>query len=181
MKHLLLSAAVIFLFSACETGYRECNATQAIETTSQKPTAKPLYVETELATEAETFAGGRTTDGLDIGTIRVSQNDERVRLVFDNYKWDYEKEGLGDKVDYVGRYDFVYDPEKTLITAKISGYRGFSAEVPTFSRHNIVEKIYFGDEFDDSSYKFYIKLRQDAPVKVFDLNNPGRIVVDIRL
>ena len=53
--------------------------------------------------------------------------------------------------------------------------------LPKFSSKSIVDKIYLDKYLDDSGYKFYIKLKYDSEVKVFDLKNPGRIVVDISL
>ena len=181
MKNLLLFVAVIVLLSACETGYKEDYNTTNSQPSDKYTENRPLYVETELASEIELFAGGKISDSLDIGSIRISQNEKRVRLVFDSYIWNGSDESMGDKSDHVGRYSFSYDPNKALIVAKINGYRGFSAKIPDFSHQHIVEKIYFVEALDDNIYKFYIKLRHNAPVRVFDLSNPGRIVVDIEL
>ena len=79
----------------------------------------------------------------------------------------------------VGSYNFNYSPEKLLITATVDGYRAFSAKLPKFSRDSLVEEMYFDEHLNDNGYKFHIKLRYDAEVKVFSLKNPARIVVDI--
>jgi len=181
MRHLLLSTAVIVLLSACETGYKEDYNTTHSQPSNRYTENRPLYVETELASEIELFTGGKISDDLDIGSIRISQNEKSVRLVFDSYVWNSSDKSMKAKANHVGRYNFSYDPNKALIVAKINGYRGFSAKIPDFSRQHIVEKIYFGEALKDNMYKFYIKLRHNVPVRVFDLSNPGRIVVDIEL
>ena len=183
MRIIFLLLPIIFLFNGCETGYKgepsETNATtKALEDIplSSKPIKKE-YITEEKTKELK----DKVSEGLDIGTIRVSQNGDTTRLVFDNYQWDYNSEALGDKVDNVGTYDFTYHPDQRVITAIIEGYQGFSAPLPKFSRNHIIEKIYFDTYPDENGYKFHIKLRANANVKVFELNNPGRIVVDIEL
>ena len=188
MKQLLLALVALFLLVACETGHKWDN-NDSIEnniTLSYKHKPKASYIPTyeePLAQKSddETFDGGKRGDGLDIGTIRVNEKGDSVRLVFDSYKWNDTTEYLGDKVNQVGSYDFDYDPDKLLITAVVHGYRAFSANLPKFSSKSIVDKIYLDKYLDDSGYKFYIKLKYDSEVKVFDLKNPGRIVVDISL
>ncbi|MCH9741015.1 MAG: AMIN domain-containing protein [Epsilonproteobacteria bacterium] len=186
MKLIVMALFIISFFNACETGYKgECTTepiTETESTSNNKPEPyepKAEYIEEGLA--VQTFEGGRVSDGLDIGTIRVSQESNSLRLVFDSYMWNHDSEHLGEKVTSSGSYTFTYDPSKRLITAVIQGYRGFSADMPKFSSSSLVEKIYFDNYLDDSGYKFHIKLRDDATVKVFDLSNPGRIVVDIKL
>jgi len=185
---LFLSLLILFILTACETGHKWDNNDSIEENSSfsykHKPKASyiPTYEE-PLAQKSddETFDGGKRGDGLDIGTIRVNEKGDSVRLVFDSYKWNDTTEYLGDKVNQVGSYDFDYDPDKLLITAVVHGYRAFSANLPKFSSKSIVDKIYLDKYLDDSGYKFYIKLKYDSEVKVFDLKNPGRIVVDILL
>jgi len=188
MKQLLLALVALFLLVACETGHKWDN-NNSIEDNStfsykRKPKASyiPKYEEplNEKSTD-DNFGGGKTGDELDIGTIRISEKENTIRLVFDSYKWNETTEYLGDKVNQAGSYDFDYDPQKLLITAVVHGYRAFSADLPKFSQKSIIDKIYLDKYLDDSGYKFYIKLRNNSQVKVFDLKNPGRIVVDISL
>jgi len=158
MKNSVLFLLSTLLFIACETGYKaEDNSTKKDINLSNSHKSDPLYVESE-AIEDE-FSGGTMDDGLDIGTIRVSYNNNSVRLVFDSYQWNQTSEYLGEKVDKAGSYNFNYDPDKLLITATVNGYRGFSARLPQFSADSIVQKIYLDEYLDDSGYKFYIKLR----------------------
>ncbi|HIO96213.1 MAG TPA: AMIN domain-containing protein [Campylobacterales bacterium] len=184
MRIIFLLLPIIFLFNGCETGYKgepsESNTTTKVALDDIPLSSKPIkkeYIEDEKVKEVK----DEVNEGLDIGTIRVSQNGNTTRLVFDNYQWDYNSETLGEKVDHAGTYDFIYHPDQRLITAIIEGYQGFSAPIPKFSRNSLIEKIYFDTYPDENGYKFHIKLRANANVKVFDLSNPGRIVVDIEL
>ncbi|SFV56905.1 hypothetical protein MNB_SV-12-180 [hydrothermal vent metagenome] len=186
MKKLSLSMFILLLFVACETGYKgEPNSTkeESVSFTTNKPKASYLEYKEPLDAESldSNFSSETREDGLDIGTIRVSEKKDSVRLVFDNYRWNLTSEYLGEKVDTVGSYNFDYSPEKLLITATLDGYSAFSAQLPKFNKDSIVEEIYFDESLDNNGYKFYIKLRYDSEVKVFSLKNPARIVVDITL
>jgi len=185
MKQLLLALVTLFLLVACETGHKWDNNESIDISYKHKPKASyiPTYKEplsqdsnNNIDTEVEEI-----NNGLDIGTIRESETKNHARLVFDSYKWNDTTEYLGDKVNQVGSYTFDYDPDKLLITVVLHGYSAFSANLPKFSSKSIVEKIYLDKYLDDNGYKFYIKLRYDSEVKLFDLKNPGRIVVDISL
>jgi len=181
MKRLLIYSSILVFFMACETGYKtDTNSTVGDDTTfNDRYAPKAEYIEREsLATK---FTGGVSSDGLDLGTIRVHEQEDSIRLVFDSYKWNETNEFLGEKVDRVGTYYFTYLPEKQLISAVIHGYRGFSAKLPNFSKDSLIEKIYFDEYLDDNGYRFFIKLRYDVDVKVFDLQNPGRVVADISM
>ncbi len=182
-----LALLMTFFITACETGYKG-DVNSSIEDNSSlkhrpKVSYTPRYKE-PLSEELdiEEFSGGTdVSEGLDIGNIRVSEKPESARLVFDIYRWDNTSKHLGDKAEVVGSYSFDYDPEKLLITATVNDYHGFSAKLPKFSKNSIIENIKVDKESDNSGYKFYIKLRYDSTVKIFDLKNPGRIVIDISL
>lgn len=171
-KKIAFGLFSMLLFVACETGYK--GETSSANTTKLEPNSSSEYnfeyKETSLAPQV--FEGGYLSDGLDISKIRQSQHGNMLRLVFDS---------KGDTTGKVGSYSFIYHPDKYLITAVIGGYRAFSATLPQFSQNSVVEKMYMDEYLDDSGYKFHIKLREDAKVKVFNLENPARIVVDIRI
>jgi hypothetical protein len=189
MKNMFLSLSILIFLVACETGYKVEKNTiveeeENISSAIIKKTPKAKYIEQlKEPTKAVdiNFTGGKVSDRLDIGTIRVSHEKNSIRLVFDSYKWNLTSEYLGEKVDNTGSYHFNYSPKKSLITATVDGYRGFSAKLPTFDKNSIIEEMSMNEYLDDSGYKFHIKLRYDAEVKVFDLKNPARIVLDITL
>ena len=181
LQKTALGLSLIFLFVACETGYKgELPSSNASSNSSTEVNSsfadEHTFQYKEPSLEPQVFEGGYLSDGLDISKIRQSQHGNMLRLVFDS-------KGASDNVssNKVGSYSFIYYPDKYLITATIGGYRHFSASLPTFSTNSVVEKMYMDEYLDDSGYKFHIKLREDAKVKVFDLENPARIVVDIVL
>ena len=177
VKNMALGCCILFSLSACETGYK--GETPPATNVDNNSSSEYKFEYEEEPFKPQVFEGGYLSDGLDIAKIRQSKGDNRLRLVFDTYKVGTEAGKLGVPTDKVGSYSFVYYPEKYLITAIVGGYRAFSASLPKFSNSSVVDKIYMDEYLDDSGYKFHIKLKEDAKVKVFDLQNPARIVVDI--
>ncbi len=185
MRNIIVLLTILFAFTACETGYKgDSNALEEdnnpmVESKSSLDNYEfnPHYEEDLPVVK---FEGGHINDGLDLGMIRVSQTPETIRMVLDSYRLDAKGKRSG-KVNRVGVYTFVYHPEKRLISATINGYRAFSADLPEFPSDSLVEKMYMDKYLDDSGYRFHIKLREDVNVKVFDLENPGRIVIDMGL
>lgn len=168
LKNMVFGFSIMFLFTACETGYKGEFPTK--DTSEVNSSSGYNFEYKEVASEPQEFEGGHLSDGLNITKIRQSKHGNMLRLVFDSE---------GENNGRVGSYSFVYYPEKYLITAIVGGYRSFSAQLPSFSNDSIIEKIYMDEYLDDSGYKFHIKLREDVKVKVFDLQNPARIVVDV--
>ena len=119
------------------------------------------------------FEGGTVSDGLNIKTVRKAEHDSYIRLVFDS-------DGVNSKVAKVGSYKVDYEPSKKRVSIVLSGYRAFSAKFPTFSNSSIVEKIDFAKYLDDSGYKLYINLRETTKIKVFALESPARLVIDVK-
>lgn len=129
--------------------------------------------ESQRESGSKHFEGGTVTDGLDIKSIRKANHDSYVRLVFDS-------DGSSSTAYKVGSYEVDYDPSKKLISIVLGGYRTFSAKFPTFENSSIVENIYFARYLDDSGYKLHIKLRATTKIKVFALESPARLVIDIQ-
>ncbi len=164
--------------------------TSSVSTTSTSPMAEEKVeakvepkVQTHTKANVQTFAGGNVTDGLDIGMIRLGKEGTTTRLVFDSFKWNIDTETSSVRAYKSGYYTFTYNPKNKRITAVISGYRGFSALAIGKERHfgtnTIVKKIYREKYLDDSGFKFIIELNKNAKVNVFNLNGPGRIIVDL--
>ena len=118
-----------------------------------------------------------TTSGRNIKTLRVSEGIDRTRIVFDCYVSNQEK------ASSVGNYTFNYAKKQKRITLLFSNYHAFSAlgesKVRTFSKASIIKKIYLTKSIHPSSFQCQIDLNKDAKVKVFDIKEPGRIVIDI--
>jgi hypothetical protein len=197
---------LLFVFTACETGTRyEKNSTvenaptknsdilNLIENTKSATTlVEASYIEYEdvesdiiiedsyYVKDKQEFSGGVVTDGLNVKSIRSANHDGYERLVFDSYYWSEHGEKSNKPTNKVGNYKVSYDKNQRVISVVIEGYREFSAKFPTFISQSIIEKIYFDKYLDDSGYKFNIKLKASAKVKVFDLEKPARLVFDIK-
>jgi hypothetical protein len=134
--------------------------------------------EIETLTESEElttqyFEGGTVRDGLNIKSVRKAEHDSYVRLVFDS-------DGVNTKAPKIGSYKVDYDPSTKRVTVILGGYRAFTAKFPNFESSSIVEKIDFAKYLDDSGYKLYINLRENTKIKVFALESPARLVIDVQ-
>jgi hypothetical protein len=210
MKKIGLLLVSVWLFLGCETGTRyDKNATiKELPTQSSSGLVKrtsnediegllrdrgeyeleeeifdedvhPIVMEEDevLLTEdnepQSSFSGGKIQDGLEVKSIREGKHDDYVRLVFDVYSND-------KSASSVGNYTVNYMANRDDIEVVLNGYRKFSAPLPSFSLNSDIEQIYFDKYLDDSAYKFHIKLRSKAKVRVFDLKDPARLVFDIK-
>lgn len=119
------------------------------------------------------FSGGKIQDGLEVKSIREGRHEDYIRLVFDVYDGSQSAYSVGD-------YKANYNAKMNDITVVLNGYRKFTAPLPSFSHDSEIEQIYFDKYLDDSGYKFHIKLRDNATVRIFDLKDPARLVFDIK-
>jgi hypothetical protein len=173
----------LFILGGCETGTKYDSSSGTVNKSSHNEMVddedvfdmEPLQKMNVSTSDLQQFRGGNSTHGLDVESIRVGRHDNFTRLVFDITR----KSNPDDAVEKVGDYVFSYVPKNDKITAVINGYDGFSAKFPTFSSKSIIEKIYFEEYPNQSAYKFHIQLRKNAIVKVFDMENPAKLVVDI--
>jgi hypothetical protein len=194
MKKNILLMALIVVLAGCETGTRYDKNTTTQKVPKHEPKSglverddiesllddeeildEPYSDEREhgIKEEIDSFSSGIITDGLDVREIREGKHKDYIRLVFDVYN---DAKAAKD----VGRYDAKYHKSKKDISVILHGYRKFSASLPSFPSSSVIEQIHFDQYPDDSGFKFHIKLRKNATVKIFDLKNPARIVFDIK-
>ena len=200
MKKNMLLIILLFLFMGCETGTRyDKNATtqKVLKHEAQSGLInhddieallddkeleedsyyddKDFIVEEEIELEEEVniFSNAIVTSGLDIKKVREGKHEGYIRLVFDVYK-----ESSPAKI--AGHYDASYNKSKKDISVVLHGYENFSAPLPSFPYYSIIEQIHFDQYPEDKGFKFHIKLRENAKVRIFDLKNPARIVFDIK-
>lgn len=202
-KNILLLFSMLFLV-ACETGTRyDKNATvQKVpkeETLSgvvkhndfesllgdEAADEEPLddvkaWIDPEVKAELDedkeevhSFSNREVVEGLEVRAIRTGKHDGYMRLVLDIYN----HQNIAKEV---GHYDANYYPSRDEISVTLHDYQKFSASFPSFSRDAIIESIHFDQYPKDRGFKFHIKLRQNAKVKIFALKNPARLVLDIK-
>lgn len=203
MKQVILYLGMAFFLVACETGTRYEKDTATASSTMDRGTKDSTILELIDAEEpvealydnaklpcvtdvqenvyaSKEFRGGMLSDGLNIKSIRKGTHDNYERLVFDVQAWRAYGSREAQNVESVGTYQVRYNPSKKLLSVVLNGYRSFTASLPTFSKESVIEKIYFDPYKEDSAYKFYIQLKENTEVKVFDLKNPARMVFDIK-
>jgi len=110
---------------------------------------------------------------LDVHKIRVGQHNGYTRLVLDIYK-------NSQKATSVGSYSAKYYANRDEIVVTLNGYSTFSASLPSFPLNSVIKQIVFSDHKSENGYRFSIKLRQEAKVRIFDLKNPARLAFDIK-
>jgi len=198
MKKSILFLVFIFLFTACETGTRyDTNETHKKTLEEIKSGLVERNIEEDIenlvtddeienrdafdknlhpiafADDPQRAEDSYSANGLDVRKIRQGQHDGYVRLVFDVYN-------ENSVAKSVGNYSAKYNRDTNDIFVVLKGYNDFSASLPSFSRNSPIEQIYFENNQYNGQYKFHIKLRGDAEVKVSDLPSPARLIFDIK-
>ena len=127
------------------------------------------------------FNGGKMTDSLDVRTVRWHKHEEYERLVFDIYAWGGV---FGDspyqQTNETGLYQIGKEEEGSLsLDGELSGYRDFSAKMPTLNKSKLIKKMQVFPNHENS-FLFTLTLKSPASYKVFTLKNPARIIIDIK-
>ncbi len=208
MKTTILFLMILSLFTACETGtkYDKNTTRKKVVLTDRSgdipkdiddlvlddkelnddsliadPVPDEAYVDedeeyVENSGDTDTFESQEVTStGLDVHKIRVGKHNDYIRLVLDVYEGSH-------KATSVGSYNAKYYANRDEIVVTLNGYSKFSASLPSFSSNSIIKQIVFSDhKKNENSYRFTIKLRQEAKVRIFDLKNPARLAFDIKL
>jgi len=123
--------------------------------------------------EVSSFPNRVVKNRLDVMKIREGKHEGYLRLVFDVYD-------KGQPAQIVGQYDAKYSSSKNNIAVILYGYQKFSAPLPSFPLSSSIEQIYFEQYPENQGFKFHIKLRENAKVKIFELKNPARLIFDIK-
>jgi hypothetical protein len=131
------------------------------------------YIEEESFDEESDERVETFYDGLDVRNIREGKHDDYMRLVFDIYH-------ANEQAKKVGQYTAKYYESRDDIVVTLKGYNKFTAALPSFSVSSPVEQLYFERYHEENAYKFHIKLREHAKVRIFALENPARLVFDIK-
>ncbi len=131
----------------------------------------------------ESFSGGSPVDGLDIGMVRLGQSNTYTRLIFDTYNWEGYAKIPVTRANNSGTYIFTYEPVHNRITAILDGYQAFSALVgdhrDLYEGNAMVRTIHLDEYLDQSGFKFTIELKQKTEIRVYELHNPARIIIDM--
>lgn len=123
------------------------------------------------------FLGGDITDGISIQEIRFGNYDQYDRFVLDCFEFD----SLTNlKSNIVPFYNVVYYKTNNSALFYFNGVREFVADLDVFLRSNLVAEVYSLPVYDDQAYAFIVKFKSNSGIKVFEIENNARIVVDIK-
>jgi len=122
--------------------------------------------EVEDVAEVVSSSNRAVKSSLDVIKIREGRHESYLRLVFDVY-------ANGKTAKKVGQYDAKYIRSQRDIVVILHGYQKFSAPLPSFPHNSVIEQIYFEQYPANQGFKFHI-------VRIFDLENPARLVFDIK-
>ncbi|RUM68105.1 MAG: hypothetical protein DSZ08_08645, partial [Sulfurovum sp.] len=131
----------------------------------------------------ERFFGGTSTTNLDMGMIRIGKSNVYTSIILDSYKWNGYNALPIENSPVSGNYLFTYEPKENRIVGIINGYNAFSALVEDqsdlFKESDMVKNIYIDRYIGKDGIKFIIELEQKAKVSVIDVQNPGRIIINL--
>ena len=157
----------------------------------KKQTLAPTHADEDVANTLmtkihlpkENFSGGGIVDGLDISTIRIGKSPDYTSIILDSYKYEGKNVLPSKKSPSSGPYLFTYEPSKHRIVGIIDGYKDFSAlqsdQRQLFSDSKIVKNMSFLKRMGSDGIKFVITLRKNVRVNIFDVKNPGRIIINL--
>lgn len=124
-----------------------------------------------------TVKGGILTDGIDVSKIRLANQKKYERLVLDFKEFSFD--GSGSKVSKPCYFEVqIVDGNKSIIT--LNGARGITADLPALDSGNLIETIEKVYPEDDSMVQLIINYKKSINQRIFELHNPGRLVIDIK-
>ena len=145
---------------------------------SQKSTTKSSDVPS-----SNRFVGGKDSHSLDMGMIRIGKSNDYTSIILESYKWNRYQTIPAEISPVSGSYEFNYEPEANRIVAVVNGYNAFSALVgdqsELFKDNDIVKTMYIDRYVGKDGIKFIIELTKKVKMSVIDVQNPGRIIVNL--
>ncbi len=153
----------IFLFFTIVLFFYLKNDNVGVQKEKQvKEIFKEVSVKSVKKTRAKVKSGSS-----EVARVRWHQHDGFERLVFDINGYTTGNFKMGEDA----RND-------TKLHGFLTGYRSFSATLPSFTSSNIVKDMEVYTE-GNNGYEFTIFLHRPTDYKLFSLPNPDRIVIDM--
>ena len=122
--------------------------------------------------------GGTVTDGKDLRNIRWGRHEEFERFVLDIHHGTYEEAGPPAEKPCWFEVEYQLYPPRFVIT--LMGVRARRAEYARPDGSCLIRDIYSLPFLDDSGLQFALELKQPVKFEVFELEDPARIVLDIK-
>jgi len=148
---------------------------ESLPVESLQEVTQPKNLEGYITTGS--FSGGTNSENQDLGAIRYGNHETFERLVFDMYEWNGTSSPT-QVVEMTCLYETSIDSTGKLITLEFSGAQSVSAVLPHFSGNSLISsiKVHYPTP---STASIDIELKNPVAYKVFELQSPGRIVLDI--
>jgi hypothetical protein len=130
-----------------------------------------IYLDSGKVTRGLTPPGGT-----DVYDIRFSKHGSFERLVFETRD---TTDGKPSKTPCF--FEVTYEQYPFRLVVDLDNTRlQFSADFPNFSNSDYISGKYYLPSETSGNYKFALALKKPIKFEVFELHNPGRIVIDIK-
>lgn len=109
---------------------------------------------------------------MNLREIRWAQRESgSERLVLDLYKGD-------EKMAKPAGYEVVDEARDQKFDIILNGYKTVETKIPDFEESTIIREILITENTDKGSLNIEIKLKSSPSYEVFEVENPGRLVID---
>lgn len=148
------------------------------DTDNQDTNRAPYPGNEELFTTDGAFEGGEISDGHALKEMNWASHASHDRLVFHMYYGGYgEYDG---PVEVPGYYTVEAEEYPFRLVYTLTGVRGFTRDLPDFTGSELFKNVRYIPTFDDSTIRIALEFHQPVEYIVLDLDDPGRIVTDVR-
>jgi hypothetical protein len=147
-----------------------------VPTISESQTIKANVGKKNIYLDSGKVQGGMgKPGGMDVYHIRFSKHATFERLVFEIH------ERLINKPhDTPCFFEVTYEQYPLRLVVDLDSTRSeFSADFPYFGNSDYISGVYHLLSYDWGNYSFALTLKKPIKYEVFELHNPGRIVIDI--
>ena len=176
----LLSTVLLLCLSGCA----ERNQTLNMPNIPAAHHIEDADIFVESSSKSQIFQGGTDAQDLDLAMIRLGEDNQTERLVLDSYKQNSATQTPSVKAKRSGKYKISYTPSQQRITATLHGYRALSAlgnsGIKQFPSSRYIKEVTLLKHPAPQSYTVSIILKEDATVNIFELQDPARIVIDVK-
>ncbi len=137
---------------------------------------------TEAYVKDGMFTGGdRAIDGVLVKDIRRAVNPGYERVVID---LEGTLNGESSPISRAPYYQIAVSPEERRIVLTIWGKPrlGFNARkvIAAFKKSPVVRSVELLPKLEEDSWTFVFETKGEAPIEVFELSKPARIIMDIQ-
>lgn len=138
----------------------------------------PIGKTNRYLSEMGAVEGGESADGCDLRNIRWGKQPGFERVVLDIDQGAYQEKGLPVQVPCYFKIKYEFYPYR--FTVLLSGIRARNAKYQQFTGSGLIQGTYLIPYLDDAGIMFAVALKKPVEYEIFEMHNPGRIVIDLR-